>query len=197
MHRSKNTLALAGVMTSLCLFATDARADAPLRVRWDCYLEGAAIGCNALANAYAESTPGVALDAGAGDLEVRVRSIDVTPRRRYLVEVTRPGDAPSTLRLARAIANSRGGDQTLLDVLALLHRGTLPFLDVSAPGRVEGASFVLRGGAIHEPADADGLDPVATLLAGSDFGRLTVEAELSLSCSFGNGALRTQDRRWR
>ncbi|MCB9603146.1 MAG: hypothetical protein H6720_22750 [Sandaracinus sp.] len=418
MHRSKNTLALAGVMASLCLGATSAQADAPLRVRWDCYLEGAAIGCNALANAYAESTPGVVLDSEEADLEVQVRSVDVTPRRRYLVDITRPGDAPSTLRIARDIANSRGSDQTLLDVLALLHRGTLPFLDVSAPGRVEGgvltlragassdegpvaepspwfvrptvsgqlvsagvriygvggglevnrstptlrlrlagdvsyryvdfalpggdtlrgslvrsstgltvarslgrgtsvavlasadrqpqnnlalrttlgvgfewlrspflatdgtnfgiryrvramhdryvvetsqgheehtyprhvlglvglahydaidlsldvsvgaplldpslwdvngsasitfrvagalevgvgASFVLRGGAIHEPADADALDPVATLLAGSDFGRLTVEAELSLSYTFGNGALRTQDRRWR
>jgi hypothetical protein len=428
MTRTKNALALASVMGSLCLGATTAQADAPLRVRWDCYLEDAAVDCNALANAYAEATPGVVLDADDAELEVHVRSTEVAPRRRYVVEVrsSRTTEEPATravtdrLRLARDVASTRGEDQTLLDVLALLQRATLPFLEVGAPGRVEdgvltlragapsasssapasepstwffrptlsgqivsagvrvyglggglelsrstprhrvrvvgdasyryvdftlpsgeslrgglvraggsvvgarslgrgvsvavlgnaqrqpqnnlelradlglglewlrapflatdgtnfgvryrvrathdryvvettqghatqtyphhtlgvvglahydaidlsldlalgapllepslwdvrgnasvtfrvagaleigvGATFVIRGGAIHEPGDRSALDPVATLLAGSDFGRLTVEAELSLAYTFGNGALRTEDRRWR
>lgn len=426
MDRTKNTLAIAGVMGSLLLFAGTARADEALRVRWDCYLEGAAIDCNALANAYAEATPGVVLGTDDADLVVHVRSTEVAPRRRFVVEV-RSAESPrassastSRLRLARDVATSRGEDQTLLDILALLQRATFPFLEVTSPGRVEngvltlragsattssndsssepspwffrptlsgqivnagvrvyglggglevsrstprhrlrlvgdasyryvdftlpsgeslrgglvrasgslvvarslgrgvsvallgtaqrqpqnnlalradlglglewlhapflatdgtnfgvryrvhathdryvvqsaqghatrtyphhalgvvglahydaidlsldlalgsplldpslwdvrgdasitfrvagaleigvGASFVIRGGAIHEPNDSSALDPVATILAGSDFGRVTVEAELSLSYTFGNGALRTQDRRWR
>lgn len=419
MDRTKNTLAIAGVMGSLLLFAGTVRADEPLRVRWDCYLEGAAIDCTALANAYAEATPGVVLGTDDADLVVHVRSTEIAPRRRYVVEVrsvsqneSSANASTSRLRLTRDVATSRGEDQTLLDILALLevtspgrvengvltlragsattssndpssepspwffrptlsgqivnagvrvyglggglevsrstprHRlrlvgdasyryvdftlpsgeslrgglvrasGSLvvarslgrgvsvallgnaqrqpqnnlalradlglglewlraPFLatdgtnfgvryrvhathdryvvqsaqghetrtyphhalgvvglahydaidlsldlalgsplldpslwdvrgDASITFRVAGAleigvgaSFVIRGGAIHEPNDSSALNPVATILAGSDFGRVTVEAELSLSYTFGNGALRTQDRRWR
>lgn len=167
MTRTKNALALASVMGSFCLGATTAQADAPLRVRWDCYLEDAAVDCNALANAYAEATPGVVLDADDAELEVHVRSIEIAPRRRYVVEVRSPRtvDESATrastdrLRLARDVAATRGEDQTLLDVLALLQRATLPFLDVGAPGRVEDGVLTLRAGAPNASANAPDSEP--------------------------------------
>ncbi len=54
-----------------------------------------------------------------------------------------------------------------------------------------------RGDAIHAPADRDGLDPVAVVVSGSDFGTLSYGAELSISYAFGNGLLHTRDQRWR
>lgn len=55
----------------------------------------------------------------------------------------------------------------------------------------------VRGGARHEPADPDQLDAAAVLLSGSDFVRLSTHAELTLSWTFGNALLRTEDQRWR
>lgn len=58
-------------------------------------------------------------------------------------------------------------------------------------------SIIYRGGAVHEPADATALDPVASVVSGSDFGRLTYVSAISLGYSFGNALLRSQDQRWR
>jgi hypothetical protein len=143
MTRTKNALALASVMGSLCLGATTAQADAPLRVRWDCYLEDAAVDCNALANAYAEATPGVVLDTDDADLEVHVRSIEIAPRRRLGAPLLEP-----------SLWDVRGNASVTFRVAGALEIGV-------------GATFVIRGGAIHEPGDRSALDPVATQAATS------------------------------
>ena len=187
MTRTKNALALASVMGSLLLGARrtlgvvlgvgvlgvgafvggTARADAPLRVRWDCYLEDAAVDCNALANAYAEATPGVVIDADHADLDVLVRSTEIAPRRRYVVEVRSAAAhgassaraSTDRLQLVRDVASTRGEDQTLLDVLALLQRATLPFLEIGAPGRVEDGVLTLRAGAPNASSSAPASEP--------------------------------------
>jgi len=59
------------------------------------------------------------------------------------------------------------------------------------------AEAALRGGTVREPRDEDGLDPVAALVGGSDFGRVSYVADLKLSYSFGDPLLEARDQRWR
>lgn len=59
------------------------------------------------------------------------------------------------------------------------------------------AEAALRGGSLNEPRDPDALDPAAALLGGSDFGRVSYEAELKLTYCFGNPLLEARDQRWR
>ena len=59
------------------------------------------------------------------------------------------------------------------------------------------ASIRHRHAALHEPMDADQLDPAARLFGGSDFLSLTYYTQISLSYTFGNALLRSQDQRWR
>lgn len=155
MARKTCAPGLACALAALALVALDTKAEAQMRVRWDCYLEAAALDCATLANAYAESVPGVALTASDASVSIGVRSIEVATRRRYLVEVEGSG---SRVALAREVAQSRGPEQTLLDVLALLHRGTIPFLEVAAPGRVESGAFTLRAGPAAEAASEDAIE---------------------------------------
>ncbi|MBX3250972.1 MAG: hypothetical protein KF901_27595 [Myxococcales bacterium] len=153
MARRKCAPGLACALATLALVAWETKAEAQLGVRWDCYLDAGAIDCATLANAYAESVPGVTLTSSDATVSVGVRSIEVATRRRYLVAVEGGG---SRVELAREVAQSRGAEQTLLDVLALLHRGTVPFLDVAAPGRVEGGAFTLRAAGASAATAADG-----------------------------------------
>lgn len=57
--------------------------------------------------------------------------------------------------------------------------------------------LLYRAAALHAPFDPSALNPVATTLAGSDFGELTASAELTISWTFGNSLIRSQDQRWR
>lgn len=57
--------------------------------------------------------------------------------------------------------------------------------------------LLYRAAALHAPLDPSALNPVATTLAGSDFGELTASAELTISWTFGNSLIRSQDQRWR
>jgi hypothetical protein len=59
------------------------------------------------------------------------------------------------------------------------------------------AEAALRGGTVREPLDPDGLDPVAALVGGSDFGRTSWAAEMKLSYSFGDPLVEARDQRWR
>jgi hypothetical protein len=59
------------------------------------------------------------------------------------------------------------------------------------------AEAALRGGSVREPRDPDGLDPVAALVGGGDFGRVSYVADLKLSYSFGDPLAEARDQRWR
>lgn len=54
-----------------------------------------------------------------------------------------------------------------------------------------------RGRAVNEPADPDGLDPIAVVVSGSDFGTMSFGGELELSYTFGNGLMHARDQRWK
>jgi hypothetical protein len=52
-----------------------------------------------------------------------------------------------------------------------------------------------RRGSIQQPADPGALDPVATLLGGSELGSISYQASLTLAVTLGNGLLRARDQR--
>jgi hypothetical protein len=59
------------------------------------------------------------------------------------------------------------------------------------------ADFRYQGGALATPRDMNALDPIATLVSGTDFGDFALEAQLSVAYSFGNALLHAQDQRLR
>jgi hypothetical protein len=65
-------------------------------------------------------------------------------------------------------------------------------LELSLSGRVR-----FQGDVVNVPQDPNALDPIATLVYGTDFDELAVEGTLSVSYSFGNALLHAQDQRFR
>jgi hypothetical protein len=59
------------------------------------------------------------------------------------------------------------------------------------------ADLRYQGGALNTPRDTNSLDPIATLVSGTDFGDFALEAQLSVAYSFGNALLHAQDQRFR
>ena len=116
-------------------------ASAQIKVKWDCYLPDGSIDCATLANAYFQATPHIENTDEQEDIKIEIRSAELSNRRRYEVQVFTP---ESHLELAQEISNHRSVDQTLASVIALLHRGTIPFLSIQGPGRMEGGMFQLQ-----------------------------------------------------
>ncbi len=144
--------ALAWTMTCAFILLAFARTAAAERdARWDCYLRGGGVDCTELGNAYFESVPGLRrTDEGA--LEIEVRSTALASARRYAVSVVDPA-SESQVRVAANVPSSRGGDQALLEVLALLHQATMPFLRVSGPATNEDGVFRLEATSNEQQRD--------------------------------------------
>ncbi len=54
-----------------------------------------------------------------------------------------------------------------------------------------------RGQAVNQPRDPNGLDPIAVVVNGSDFGSTSYGGELGFSYTFGNGLMHARDQRWK
>ena len=121
--------------------------------RWDCYLRGGAVDCTDLANAYFESVPGMQRSE-EGSLGVEVRSTALASARRYTVAVVDP-ETESRVRVAKSVPSSRGVDQARMEVLALLHQATMPFLRVSSPGTSDDGVFRLEAARADDETDAE------------------------------------------
>ena len=119
--------------------------------RWDCYLRGGAVDCTDLANAYFESVPGMRRSE-EGSLGVEVRSTALASARRYTVAVVDP-ETESRVRVAKSVPSSRGVDQARMEVLALLHQATMPFLRVSSPGTSDDGVFRLEAARADDEDD--------------------------------------------
>jgi hypothetical protein len=158
------------------------------------------VGCEWLRHAWLE----------ADESNVGVRYAVFAARDRY-VTANRWNDAERSygrqeVTLLARLHHSALDLQGQLQARTLLERPTLWDVGGNIQGTLRigagvdvtlGVSLLYRDGAIHEPADPDALDPVATVVSGSNFGRLTYETELSLSYAFGNSLLRSQDQRWK
>ena len=138
------------VTCALMTWCVATTASADLRVGWDCFLPDAQVECGEVASAFFPSVPGVERqDAAEGDVAVSLRSVAVPSGRRYVADF---GGAPATngempsdaiaFSLVEQVPDAAGHDRTLMLLVALLQRGTVPFMHVPTPGEAEGG--VLR-----------------------------------------------------
>jgi hypothetical protein len=130
-------------MICALMFPTEARAETA--VRFDCFLsEGIEIQCREIAQAYRSSIPGLTLVEDATLFEVRLRSTEVAGGFRFFADfsghsLSEPeAGEPLQFTITEDVPRSAGNDRTLLVLVALLQRGTLPFLRIDAPGEPDG-----------------------------------------------------------
>ena len=137
VHRRARTAPCA-LTILLLLVARPAAADC--RVELDCYLADADLECQDVRRAFGDSVPGVGLDGDDPQLRVRLRDVEVALGRRYFATFEgRPAGGADEARfeLVSEVPTSAGHDRALALVVALLQRGSVPFLEVSAPGTAE------------------------------------------------------------
>jgi len=138
------------VTCALMAWMATTTAQADLRVGWDCFLSDAQVECGEVASAFFPSVPGVARRGGdEGEVTVTLRSVAVPSGRRYVADfggtpessAEVPADAIA-FTLVEEVSDAAGRDRTLMLLVAMLQRGTIPFMHVPTPGEAEGG--VLR-----------------------------------------------------
>jgi hypothetical protein len=114
-------------------------------VNLDCYLESGPLDCSTLDNAYFESIPGAERSSSqSADLGLQVRATSLSSGQRYSVTFKGKGEDRPEFTLWDDVPAALQGDQALNRMLALLHRGTVPFLEVRSPGHSEDGVFLLK-----------------------------------------------------
>ena len=139
MHRFSFVVALA------FLLAGSAQADVSTEV--DCLLVHSDLSCSELLGTFETSLPSAAQDSEASAVRILLRDIEDTVGRRYVVTFSGqpPGSHETTeLKLSVEVPHAAGHDRTLALVVAMLHRGLVPFLHVEAPGVSEGGALLVR-----------------------------------------------------
>lgn len=133
----------AAMICALIGFPADAHAE--IAVRFDCFLsEGIEIQCREIEQAYRSSIPGLVIVPDTALFEVRLRSTEIANGFRYFADFSgRPLSEPEAgepiqLTVTGDVPRSAGNDRTLLVLVALLQRGTMPFLRIDAPGEPDG-----------------------------------------------------------
>ncbi len=142
-----------------------ARAHAELRMHWDCYLPNAQVACSEVASAYFPSVAGIdrAASERRANVSVALRSVQVASAERFLVDFRgRPVGADARddevrFTLADEVPTAEGHDRTLMRLVGLLQRGTVPYLSVTTPGSSENGVLRLEAaGTSHEEGSTDG-----------------------------------------
>ena len=195
-----------------CVFGTLAiggTARAEMRVAWDCFLPESEVECRDVAGAFFATVPGVArADAEVADLSIQLRATRLARGQRYLADFAGTpfapdaGQEPVVFALSEHVPDAAGRDRALMLLVALLQRGTVPYMHVATPGKGEGG--VLRLEAAGNTAAGQGSGDAADE-AGSQagwYGRPSVAGELvsagvrviSLEASFELG---WSDPSWR
>ena len=154
--------AVACALVSLGGLAAPRVAQADAHVKWDCYLPDASVGCRDVASAFFASVPGVTrTDEEDARLSIRLRTTAMPRGRRYLAEfrgtpvAAERGQETVAFALSEQVPDAAGRDRTLMLLVALLQRGTVPYLNVSTPGKTEGGVLSIEATGAAEPA-ADG-----------------------------------------
>ena len=191
--------ALGASVVACALFAGTAHADA--RVAWDCYLPDAGVGCRDVASAFFASVPGVTRAAeDEAPLAIRLRATAMSRGRRYLAQfhgtpfAGEAGQEPVAFSLSEQVPDAAGRDRTLMLLVALLQRGTVPYLHVTTPGKSEGGVLALEAssaaGAVSDAATSAtsnegwyGRPSVGGEIVSAGVRVVSIEAELELGWS--------------
>ena len=152
----RSLLSLAVLAAAATAAPATARADVP--VRWDCWLEAAAVECTALESSYFGSIAWLRRGTATPEatvLTVRVRSTQVPDGTNVRVDFAGPGEGPR-FSLHELLRRDVDRDTALVRLVGLLQRGTVPFLSLTEPGAT-------RDGALHlaaiDPAGAGARRP--------------------------------------
>jgi len=154
--------AACAVVCFVVAFGLPGLARAELPVRWDCYLPEGPVQCGGLERAYRSSIPWLTVaDSQPDAVQIRVRSVQHQRATRFVVDFAGGTDAPH-FRLVRSVRRTVDADAAMLDIVATLQRGTMPFLSVSQPGSTEEGQFRLEAtdlGEGREPSQPETSSP--------------------------------------
>lgn len=158
---SPSRASLTFVVVFLTLASESVRADVSTEV--DCLLVHSDLSCSELLGTFESSLPSVDEDTeqhavSINTVQIALRDIEDTVGRRYVATFSGqpPGSHEATeLRLSVEVPHAAGHDRTLALVVAMLHRGLVPFLHVEAPGVSEGGELLLRASRSGDATSAD------------------------------------------
>jgi len=124
-------------------------------VGWDCYLPQGPVDCRALQNAYFQE-PLLQHDEENAEFFVEVRAQRVQSSVQLQLTFRSVDDDGTRVVFREWLPSNLRTDAAVLRILGALHRGTAPYLEVSAPGKwgKDGLSLTLHDGERSKAAQA-------------------------------------------